>query len=743
MSLVKWMRKNNRKIMTVVVIIIMLGFVGGAALQQLLRRAGSGQGEVRAYYLDSRKIKDMDRFQANNELKVLRSLFAGEMLRYRQTLFGTPDFKSRLLGELLFPDSQSAAMASLQMYQAMSQGQLNVSGAEIDAFFNQVGGSSDIFWILLNAEARRAGCVVSPSQAREALKRFIPQMTEGRRNAAELMRNVINNYRLPEDEIMRIFSDLLGVMVYAEIITNSEAVTTNEIRAMLGRTGEKLKTEFVQFAAADYLEEQTDPNQGPLSAQFEAYKAYEPGQASDDNPHGFGYKLPDRAQLEYIILRVADVADLIAQPTQNDMEKYFSDNTNRYTEEVQIDPNDPDSKTERLKNYADVAGQIRNSLINERKERLANLIINDAMEIADANFVNLDMDTATSADFKAAAVAYEEVAPKLLQTHNIKVYTGKTGMLNIGGLANDQSLGMLSMEGQSQVPVDLSKLVFAIDELGVREMGRFEAPAPAMWANIGPLRDRRGAVLALVRVVDAAKAEVPTDMNVSFSIKGAVLDKPEEPKNTDDDVHSVLQEVAQDCKLLEAMKTCKARADEFVKLLADKTWQEAVVEYNKAHEKKDESDNLVPGSQLRSRKLANRARTAQQDLKKTVQRFADSPIAAAYVKSIVESKKLNDRLYELLGDDKNEAKDINAIMEFKPNASYYVVKDLSRTQVTKDDYLTSKSTAAFRRNAGQADSLGLTHYNPENVFQRLNFRWAQEDEPDTSGEKDKQQEGPA
>ena len=736
MSLVKWMRKNNRTIMTIVVIVIMLGFVGGVGLQQLLRRAGGGKGEVRAYYLDDKTIRGMDIFQANNELKVLRSLFAGEMLRRRQ------NFKSRLLGELLFPDSQSAAMTRLQMYQAMAQGLLDVSGAEIDAFFNQVGGRSDIYWILLNAEARRAGCVVSPSQAREELKVLIPRMIEGA-SAAALMRNVISNYRLPEDEIMRIFADLRGVMVYAEIITNSEAVTTNEIRAVLGRTGEKLKTEFVQFAAADYLEEQTDPNQEPLRVQFETYKAYEQGRASDENPHGFGYKLPDRAQLEYIIVRIADVAELIERPSQDDMEKYFTDNIDRFTEEVQVDPNDPDSRIQRVKNYADVAGQIRNSLINERKERLANLIINDALELADAAFVNLEMDKATSADFKAAAVGYEEVASKLSQTHNITAYTGKTGMLSINDLAGDPHLGMLAMEGQSQIPVDLSKLVFAIDELDAREMGRFELPAPAMWANIGPLRDRRGAILALVRVVEAAKAEVPTDMNVSFSIKGAVLDKPDEPENTDDEIHSVLQKVSQDCKLLEAMNTCKARADEFVKLLADKTWREAVDEYNKAHEKKDESDNLVGGSQLRSRKLTNLVRTAQQDLKQSVERFADNPMAAAYVKSIVESKRLNDRLYELLGDGKTEAKDINAIMEFKPNASYYVVKDLSRTQVTKADYLTSKSTAAFRRNAGQSDSLGLIHFSPDNVFKRLNFRWAQEDAGDTDQEKDKQQEEPA
>ena len=132
MSLVKWMRKNNRKIMAFVVVMIMLGFVGGYGLQQYLSRIGSGRGTVRAYYLDNMKIKAADRFQADNELKVLRSLFASEMLRYRQTIFRTPDFKSRLLGEILFPDSQSAAAASVEMYQAMARGALDADISQMD-----------------------------------------------------------------------------------------------------------------------------------------------------------------------------------------------------------------------------------------------------------------------------------------------------------------------------------------------------------------------------------------------------------------------------------------------------------------------------------------------------------------------------------------------------------------------------------------------------------------------------------
>jgi len=741
MSLVKWMRKNNRKIMAFVVIMIMLGFVGGFGLQQYLSRLGRGKGAVWGYYLDGREIREADIVRANNELKVLRSLLAGEMLRYRQTLFRTPDFKSRLLGELLFADSQSAAMTSEEMYRAMTQGQLDVSKAEIDAFFKKASGRSELYWILLKAEARRAGCVVSVAQARETLGRFIPQITQGRGSSAMLLQNVIGNYHIPEEQIMRMFADLLGVMLYAEIATNNEAVTTDEIRAVIGRNGEKLTTEFVQFRAADFLEEQPDPNEETMLAQFAAYREYEAGHVTDDNPYGFGYKLPDRVKLEYIILKMEDVDKLVARPTQDEMEKYYADNIERFKEEVQTDPNNPDSKTTRLKKYADVAGEIRRSIIEERKGRLANLIINDALEFADAGLGGLDRTRATSADFKAAAVSYDDVVSRLAEKHKVSAYAGKTGMLSRADLSGDSNLGRLSMEGPNRQPVDLVKMVFAIEQLGVTEMGRFEPEAPRMWENIGPLRSVYGNVMAVVRVVDAAAAEVPADINVSYSTKLSVAGPGEPPKDTDEEVYSVREKVAHDCRLLAAMNTAKARADEFVGLLADRSWTEAIDEYNKLHEQKDESGNVVAGSRLRSRKLSNRIRTTGKELSRNAMRFADNPMAEAFVRNMVDSKRLNDKLYELLGDDKTEATDINAVFGIESNASYYVVKDISRTEVTREDYLASKAIAAFQLNAGRSESLGLTHFNPDNIMRRMNFRWKQPDEDEDQSKKT--QEEPA
>ena len=54
-----------------------------------------------------------------------------------------------------------------------------------------------------------------------------------------------------------------------------------------------IDTEFVRFNAALFTEDQPQPNQKSINEHFEKYKDNFPGEATDDNPYGFGYKLDD------------------------------------------------------------------------------------------------------------------------------------------------------------------------------------------------------------------------------------------------------------------------------------------------------------------------------------------------------------------------------------------------------------------------------------------------------------------
>ena len=114
-----------------------------------------------------------------------------------------------------------------------------------------------------------------------------------------------------------------------------ENVTTSQVRHMASREGETLDAEFVQLEASAFADKQQTPSEEAMLRQFNQYKENIPGDVSEANPFGFGYKLPNRVQLDYIALKLSDVAAIIKQPTQEDAEQYYQQNRARqFTEKV-------------------------------------------------------------------------------------------------------------------------------------------------------------------------------------------------------------------------------------------------------------------------------------------------------------------------------------------------------------------------------------------------------------------------
>ncbi len=81
MNLVKWFRKNNKKVMAVVVIGIMFVFIGGGTLLQQISRRATGLHKTIAYFADNEKITNYVLSLAQRELDILRALRADFLLR--------------------------------------------------------------------------------------------------------------------------------------------------------------------------------------------------------------------------------------------------------------------------------------------------------------------------------------------------------------------------------------------------------------------------------------------------------------------------------------------------------------------------------------------------------------------------------------------------------------------------------------------------------------------------------------
>ena len=69
-------------------------------------------------------------------------------------------------------------------------------------------------------------------------------------------------------------------------------------------------------------------------------------------------------------------------------------------------------------------------------------------------------------------------------------------------------------------------------------------------------------------------------------------------------------------------------------------------------------------------------------------------------------------------------------MEFKPDLSYYCVKNISIRRVNLEDYKKIKGMVLQREDYIQTETMAAVHFNPENILERMNFKAVQTDEPE-------------
>ncbi|MCJ7779162.1 MAG: hypothetical protein MUP16_12735, partial [Sedimentisphaerales bacterium] len=213
MSLIKWLRKYNRKIMAVVVIVIMLGFIGGSYIRHLSQKR-SGLYETVAYFGDNKKITNYDLMAARRELEILRMMRADSLLRQLNIpQVSLPDLHSLLLAEVLFAQSTISPLVSQHVKQLAATNQYAISDRQISDIY-KLSVSPDIYWLLLKKEAQQAGIAFSNEEVGRQLGVAIPQLFDGA-TYSQLIGSMVSQRDIAEEEILGAFGELLAVLEYA------------------------------------------------------------------------------------------------------------------------------------------------------------------------------------------------------------------------------------------------------------------------------------------------------------------------------------------------------------------------------------------------------------------------------------------------------------------------------------------------------------------------------------------------
>ena len=730
MHLVKWIRKNMHRIMVCVIIFIMLAFVVGQFGLKFIIGLITPDAQVIATYDDGKKIESTDYIQAQNELAILRMLMADQLLMAQSNVGLT----GPLLVHLLFPESQFSSEIASQMKQAAQQGQLQISQTQLDDFFQQQRERPEILWLLLKAEAKRAGCVLPNESAAQTLRFAIPQMTRNQIDAARLVSQIISRNNIAEENILRIFSDFLGVLSYADNVMNSQAVTINQVKALLGRSKERVDAEFVKFDAEQFMDEDVEVTDEQIQQQFDKYKADIMGNPTEDNPYGFGYQLPKRIQLEYMVVLLDDVKKKIEKPTPEAIEEYYSRNLAQFQTSEPSDPNNPESeKITTTRPFAEVQAMIQIALENEKTMTQANIIFNDIKDKTEAGFETLNFDESTTEQLQKAAGDFVAVGKELAQKHQVPIITGKTGWISRDTFSQEKILSTLGVR-RGQQYLRLTDLAFvAVAEEPQRQ--RIDMPSIRVWENIGPFSggfysEEEGTyarVMALVRVVDIQDAEAAENIDVAYESQGVVLN-PQEPG--EETSFSLKENIKNDVLLIAAVKAAQNRAEELAAMVADSGWDDAIKAYNEKYAITDETEEDAANSgaiELETIKQQLRISQAETEIAKRFIR--ENPDSAQFIQGSLISNMLTNKFYALLPEDAETTGTIQSVLAFEPQAACYVIKEVVRQPATMKDYLDSKAQAALKLNAAESPELALVHLNPENILKRMDYQVKREQEP--------------
>jgi hypothetical protein len=557
----------------------------------------------------------------------------------------------------------------------------------------------------------------------------IPQLFGGQ-TYSQLIGAIIAQQRIPEQQILTTLGKLLAVLQYSATVCSNEDLTTRQITQAASIEEERVNAEFVQIDSAVFAEKQDEPDEDKIAEHFDKYKAITPGAVSDENPHGFGYKLPDRAQLEYIAVKLEDVKTIVKRPTQDELGNYYSRNKDQlFTEQVPSDPNDPNSPTiAKTKSYAEVVNSISQQLLKDKINSTATNILQEAGTLTEAELADLEPESGklTTEQLREKAGDYKTAAGQLGEKYKIKVYTGQTGLLSPVDMQSDENLATLFIQGYGQNPVRLSKVVFAVEELAASELGPFDVPKPSMFENIGPVKDmmsiygsNAGGIMAILRVIDAVKATEPESIDQTYSTSSLEFDPNEEKAG--ENIYSVKEKVAEDLKKLAVLETAKSRADEFIALVKKEGWTSTIDKFEELYGQLQQRDENDPNA-FRLQNYPEMRRISKANLQTIALQGQGDPMTQYYLSESKVNKQFVDQLYSLVPPDKDMPGSLPLVMEFKPDLSYYVVKNISVKRLFKEDFEKMKATRLFREDYIQSQSLAVIHFNPENILKRMNFK---------------------
>lgn len=241
----------------------------------------------------------------------------------------------------------------------------------------KVDQQTALTWMAMYREAQAAGFSTSPAQV-EARLQTLQDVGLKAEDLKQVINRVAGGNRARLIEILRPDMTLRSYINWLSEVLS--AAVDPELRTDFAQMDERIKVRLAVLKAADLVGEVKAATDAELQAQFDKGKAFLAGQG----PDGCGYRIPDKAALEYLEADPAAFeAAVAAKITDADIKKYYEENKDAEflapPEEPKPGDKKPDEAAPPEKKYqplAKVSDDIRKKLVRQEASLQARELLN-------------------------------------------------------------------------------------------------------------------------------------------------------------------------------------------------------------------------------------------------------------------------------------------------------------------------------------------------------------------------------
>ncbi|GEM_PF-6577297 len=406
----------------------------------------------------------------------------------------------------------------------------------------QIEEHPDLF-LMLRTEALNSGVYISDERLLEMRGRIaLADMDMNQRDAQGAVDEALRGLLMVKEAFSRV----------ASAVRVSQPLRDHEIANRL----QQIKMSAVAFAAADYMAQAPAPTADEVKQQFEKYKDIDPGtiRPTEANPFAFGYRFPDRAQIQYLMVpeeqvRKVVVASQTAQRWSVDAQKYylqhqgeFATTTQPAADPLSLKKPEPIATTRPFAEAEkDAVEAVVKPLVSKRQTEIIGRI--NGMLSTDWNAYRVAKQGEQPASALGAAYNSYDYLQKLsdviAKEFKVQLTLGATGALE-----SSKELVALDPIGRSSTMTQLPFAFYATMTEAQRKqlLTRLPNLPPALmpWQPSQVLRDYSGN---------------------AFIFRRTIIDPSHAPQN----ISEVATQVEQDLKTAKAFELAKAAAAQFAK----------------------------------------------------------------------------------------------------------------------------------------------------------------------------------